>query len=76
MSAGLVVINLKFEITNYGFKLTRASATFAEVRLSIRVVFDAIRQLMALPGMKEKRIGFIVSERAARYGRSTGTGRG
>ncbi len=34
-----------------------------------RVVFDAIRQLMAPPEKKGKRIGFIVSERPARYAR-------
>lgn len=32
-----------------------------------RVVFDAIRQLMAGPEPKEKKIGFRVRERAARY---------
>ncbi|MEE9549851.1 MAG: hypothetical protein V3W08_05565 [Candidatus Binatia bacterium] len=34
-----------------------------------RVVFDAIRQLMAPSEKKGKRIGFIVSERPARYAR-------
>ncbi len=33
-----------------------------------RVVFDAIRELMAPPSPKQRRIGFLVSERAARYG--------
>lgn len=33
-----------------------------------RVVFDAIRQLMAPPKAKRRRIGFLVSERALRYG--------
>jgi hypothetical protein len=41
----------------------------------IRALFDAIRQMMAPPGKKERRIGFIVSEKAARYGRAAGTGR-
>jgi len=34
-----------------------------------KVVFDAIRQLMTPPEPKRRRIGFLVKERAARYGR-------
>ena len=34
-----------------------------------RVVFDAIRQLMAPPEPKKRKIGFLVKERAARYRR-------
>ena len=33
-----------------------------------RIVFDAIRELMAPPTPKRRRIGFLVSETAARYG--------
>ena len=33
-----------------------------------KVVFDAIRELMAPPSPKQRRIGFLVSETAARYG--------
>jgi hypothetical protein len=33
-------------------------------------VFDAIRQLMAPPEPNKRKIGFLVKERAARYGRS------
>jgi hypothetical protein len=35
-----------------------------------RVVFDAIRELMAPPPTKKRKIGFLVKERAARYGRA------
>jgi hypothetical protein len=35
-----------------------------------RVVFDAIRQLMTPPAPKTRKIGFLVRERAARYGRA------
>ncbi len=35
-----------------------------------KVVFDAIRQLMAPPEPGKRKIGFIVKERAAKYGRS------
>jgi hypothetical protein len=35
-----------------------------------RVVFDAIRQLMSPPEPGKRKIGFIVKERAAKYGRS------
>ena len=34
-----------------------------------KVVFDAIRQLMTPPEPKKRKIGFLVKERAARYGR-------
>ncbi|MBI5042880.1 MAG: hypothetical protein HZC10_03440 [Nitrospirae bacterium] len=33
----------------------------------IKVVFDAIRQLMTPPEPKKKKIGFIVRERSAQY---------
>lgn len=33
----------------------------------IKLIFDAIRQLMAQPEPKEKKIGFRVRERGARY---------
>jgi hypothetical protein len=35
-----------------------------------RVVFDAIRQLMAPPESKKRKIGFLVKERVGRYGRT------
>ena len=35
-----------------------------------RVVFDAIRELMTPPESKKRKIGFLVKERAARYGRT------
>lgn len=34
-----------------------------------KVVFDAIRQLMTRPEPPKRKIGFLVKERAARYGR-------
>jgi hypothetical protein len=34
-----------------------------------KVVFEAIRQLMAPPEPKKRKIGFLVEERAARYGK-------
>ena len=34
-----------------------------------KVVFDALRQLMTPPEPKTRRIGFLVEERAAPYGR-------
>jgi hypothetical protein len=33
-------------------------------------VFDAIRELMAPAESKKRKIGFLVKERAARYGRT------
>ncbi|MHB8844411.1 MAG: ORF6N domain-containing protein [Nitrospirota bacterium] len=35
--------------------------------MQFKVVFDAIRQLVQQPEPKEKKIGFIVKERSARY---------
>jgi len=35
-----------------------------------RVVFEAIRDLMASPVPKKRKIGFLVKERAARYRRA------
>jgi hypothetical protein len=35
-----------------------------------KVVFDAIRQLMTPPGPKKRKIGFLVSERPAKYRRA------
>jgi DnaJ-domain-containing protein 1 len=35
-----------------------------------KVVFDAIRQLMTQPEPRKRKIGFLVKERAAKYGRS------
>ena len=35
----------------------------------IQSLFDAIRQLMTPPDPKKRKIGFIVKERAAKYGR-------
>jgi hypothetical protein len=34
-----------------------------------KVVFEAIRELMTPPESKRRKIGFLVKERAARYGR-------
>jgi hypothetical protein len=41
-----------------------------EIRRSVQNVFDAIRQLMAPPEPKKRKIGFLVRERAVRYGRN------
>jgi hypothetical protein len=35
-----------------------------------RVVFEAIRELMTPPQSKKRKIGFLVKERAAQYGRA------
>jgi len=36
---------------------------------NIGALFEAIRQLMAPPEPKKRKIGFLVEEKAARYGR-------
>jgi len=51
--------------------LRRLSQIEEKYDAQFRVVFDAIRQLMKPPEPKRRRIGFLVSERPAHYGRST-----
>src|SRR5262249_62377539 len=41
----------------------------------IQMVFEAIRQLMAPPEPNKRKIGFLVKERAARYGRANERGK-
>jgi hypothetical protein len=36
---------------------------------SIKTLFAVVRQLMASPEPKKRKIGFLVEERAARYGK-------
>jgi hypothetical protein len=38
----------------------------------IQAIFNAIRQLMTPPEPNKRKIGFLVKERAARYGRAYG----
>ncbi|MBM4298420.1 MAG: ORF6N domain-containing protein [Deltaproteobacteria bacterium] len=49
--------------------LRRLSEIEEKYDAQFRVVFDAIRQLMNPPEPKKRKIGFLVSERPARYGR-------
>ncbi len=57
-------------------KLVELERKVASHDTHIRSLFDAIRQLMTQPEPKKRRIGFVVKERAAKYGRlrSLGTG--
>ena len=50
-------------------KLSELERKFGTHDEQIRAICDAIRQLMALPAPKRRTIGFIVKERAAKYGR-------
>ena len=54
------------ELTRQLSALERKVGTHDE---QIQVIFETIRQLMAPPPPKKRRIGFIVSEKAAKYGR-------
>jgi len=74
-------VEVNIEIMRTFVRLRQLLATNAELARKLealekkydaqfKVVFDAIRQLMALPEPKKRKIGFIVSERAAKYGRS------
>ena len=74
-------VDVNIEIMRTFVRLRQLLATSAELARKLealenkydaqfKVVFDAIRQLMKPPEPKNRKIGFIVSERAAKYGRS------
>ena len=74
-------VEVNIEIMRTFVRLRQLLATNAELARKLealekkydaqfKVVFDAIRQLMKPPEPKKRKIGFIVSERAAKYGRS------
>ena len=50
-------------------KLSELERKVASHDGNIRALFDAIRQLMAPPDPKKRKIGFLVEEKAAAYGR-------
>lgn len=50
-------------------KLDALERKFESHDVHIRSLFEAIRQLMAPPEPKKRRIGFLVEEKAARYGK-------
>ena len=51
-------------------KLDSLERKFESHDMHIRSLFGAIRQLMTPPEPKKRKIGFLVKERAAKYGRS------
>lgn len=50
-------------------KLDALERKFESHDMHIRSLFEAIRQLMTPPEPKKRKIGFLVKERAAKYGR-------
>jgi hypothetical protein len=50
-------------------KLDALEHKFESHDVHIRSLFEAIRQLMIPPEPKKRRIGFLVKEKAARYGK-------
>ena len=72
-------IRVNVEITRTFVRLRRLLASNAQLAQKLealerkydaqfKVVFDAIRELMTPPEPKKRKIGFLVKERAARYG--------
>ena len=72
-------VQVNIEIMRTFVKLRRILATHEDLARKLnalenrydsqfRVVFDAIRQLMAPPDKKKRGIGFLVKEKAAKYG--------
>jgi hypothetical protein len=49
---------------------TKARCSGKKYDAQFKVVFDAIRELMTPPEPNKRKIGFLVKERAARYGRA------
>jgi len=50
-------------------KLAELERTVADQDGHIKALFQAVRQLMTPPEPNKRKIGFLVKERAARYGR-------
>ena len=50
-------------------KLDALERKLASHDVHIQSLFEAIRQLMTPPETKKRKIGFLVEERAARYGK-------
>ena len=51
-------------------KLDALERKYESHDMHIRSLFEAIRQLMTPPEPKKRKIGFLVKERAAKYGRA------
>ena len=50
-------------------KLTALERKLESHDVHIRSLFEAIRQMMTPPEPKKRKIGFLIEERAARYGK-------
>lgn len=50
-------------------KLDALERKLASHDVPIQSLFEAIRQLMTPPEPKKRKIGFLIEERAARYGK-------
>ena len=59
------IISLNKELAH---KLVQLERKIEKHDTEIKIIFDAIRQLMAAPEPREKKIGFRVREKIARYG--------
>jgi len=63
-------VRLRELITKHKDLVRRLNEMEKKYDSQVRVVFDAIRELMASPAPKKRKIGFLVKERAARYRRA------
>jgi hypothetical protein len=63
-------VRLRELITTHKDLVRRLNEMEKKYDSQFRVVFDAIRELMASPAPKKRKIGFLVKERAARYRRA------
>lgn len=62
-------IKLREAVASHKDMARRLDQLEQEYDAQFKVVLDAIRQLMTSPERQRRRIGFLVEERAARYGR-------
>jgi hypothetical protein len=62
-------VNLRWMVSSNKFLLRKLLEMEKKYDKQFRVVFEAIRQLMAPPAKSKRKIGFDLKEMKARYGR-------
>jgi hypothetical protein len=63
-------VRLREMLTSHKDLANKLEALERKYDAQFKVVFDAIRQLMAPPEPKKRKIGFLAEEKPARYGRA------
>ena len=63
-------VRLREMLTSHKDLANKLEALERKYDAQFKVVFDAIRQLMAPPEPKKRKIGFLAEEKPAHYGRA------